>query len=877
MFLERLEIQGFKSFANKNSLVFPGMISGKKRGITSIVGPNGSGKSNVADAVRWALGEQSLKVLRGKKSEDVIFSGSDQKGKLSMAEVSLVLNNEDSIRPQKLAIEGEEENFLDSLFSHSQIIITRRVYRSGESEYLINNQKARLSDIQIFLAKANFGQKTYSVIGQGMVEGFLNTSLAERKDFFDEATGVKQYQIKRDLSLNKLEAAYENLSQAQMLVDEIEPRLKSLTRQVGRLEKREELEKELSSLRLKHFSFLWKNIDFKLNEVNEKIFLLEKNSLEKENSLQVLRDKFASLEGQGVDNSRFLDLQAVISSWQVKKDEVTRQLAKVEAYLENRLESRGKFDVSFLNNRQRQLELDRDQISLDIEGLKKDLELLENSKNDFAVSKKELDKALAELDVRLSESDKKPEVVNINQKLALALDKIKEALSLEDLSLAKTLLADVKDYLEEVLSLSDDNRQEEVLRLREEMRRLDSRRADLAQELLAFNLKQGTLLERERALSVQKNKISDELKNILLKLAQQENDIDDAPLIKERDELKVKLVEVNNGLQKSRQELSDYNSTQELGRSQLLSVQRQMQEEQLQLNEISNRLSDIKIEATRQETHLEDLENDIRQADCDLSLIRKGLAFSDDFNVVEVAERIGHLQKNLEMIGGIDPEVVGEYASTKERYDFLTDQISDLNNTIKSLEKIIGELDLMIKEKFDKEFAIISTKFSEYFKILFNGGQAKIIKVMTNASEDDSENNASEDNTLNKIKFLKKYNSTGLAGIDIEATPPGKKIRNVAMLSGGERALTAIGLICAIISANPSPFVVLDEVDAALDESNSERLAKILDDLSNYSQFIVITHNRASMRKASVLYGVTMQADGISQLLSVKLEENLQN
>ena len=868
-------MQGFKSFANKNSLIFPGMISGKKRGITSIVGPNGSGKSNVADAVRWALGEQSLKVLRGKRFEDVIFSGSDQKGKLSMAEVSLVLNNEDSVRPQLAATEGVEENFLDSLFSHSQIIITRRVYRSGESEYLINNQKARLSDIQIFLAKANFGQKTYSVIGQGMVEGFLNISLSERKDFFDEATGVKQYQIKRDLSLNKLESSYENLSQAQMLVDEIEPRLRILTRQVGRLKKREELEKELSALRLKHFSFLWKDIDTKLNEVNGKISDLEKHSSEKELFLEALREKFASLENTESDNSRFLDLESAMSYWQSKKDEITRQLAKVEAYLENRLESRGKFDISFLNNRQRQLEGDKEQLSLDIEKLRSEMEGLKTSRKDFDIRKQKLDKALAELDAWLNESDKKPVEDDVNQKLSQALEKIQAALVTEDLALAKNLMFEVRQYLEEVLALSDDSRQEEVLRLREEMRRLDSHRADLSQELSAFNLKQGTLSERERSLLEQQDRLSVELKDIALKLSQQEDDVDDTPLIEERDDLKNKLTEANTKLQEVKKELSDYNSNQEAGRSQLLSVQRQMQEEQLQLNEISSRLNNIKIEATREETHLEDLENDIRQVECDLSIIRKGIAFDEEFDVVQAADRINHLQKSLEMIGGIDHEVVGEYAGTKERYEFLTGQIDDLNSTIKSLEKIIGELDTMIKEKFDREFAIISTKFSEYFKILFNGGQAKIVKVMANTSEDDSEKGELENNTLNKIKFLKKYNSTGLAGIDIEATPPGKKIRNVAMLSGGERALTAIGLICAIISANPSPFVVLDEADAALDEANSERLAKILDDLSNYSQFIVITHNRASMRKASVLYGVTMQADGVSQLLSVKLEDGL--
>lgn len=214
-----------------------------------------------------------------------------------------------------------------------------------------------------------------------------------------------------------------------------------------------------------------------------------------------------------------------------------------------------------------------------------------------------------------------------------------------------------------------------------------------------------------------------------------------------------------------------------------------------------------------------------------------------------------------------------------------------MSKAIHSLERIIKELDLTIREKFDKEFKVISIKFEEYFKVLFNGGSAKIVKIMEGDSEleEDGEEavnkgenikvNSTSDNVnknnviLKKIRFLKKHNATGLAGIEIQATPPGKKIRSISMLSGGERALTAIALICAIISANPSPFVVLDEVDAALDEANSERLSKILDNLSHKTQFIIITHNRATMRRANILYGVTMKEDGVSRLLSIKLEE----
>ena len=188
MHLEKLEVQGFKSFAGKSALSFPGLIDKDRRGLTAIVGPNGSGKSNIADAIKWVLGEQSIKTLRGKKSEDVIFSGSEKMGKLGMAEVSLFLNNEDKQAP----------------IDYSQIVLTRRMYRDGNSEYLLNNSRVRLLDVQMLLAKANFGQKTYSVVGQGTVDTFLNASLTERKEFFDEATGVKQFQIKRDTSLNKL-------------------------------------------------------------------------------------------------------------------------------------------------------------------------------------------------------------------------------------------------------------------------------------------------------------------------------------------------------------------------------------------------------------------------------------------------------------------------------------------------------------------------------------------------------------------------------------------------------------------------------------------------------------------------------------------------
>ncbi|KKP88768.1 MAG: Chromosome partition protein Smc [Parcubacteria group bacterium GW2011_GWA2_36_10] len=245
MYLEKLEIQGFKSFAKNTTLVF-------NRELTTIVGPNGSGKSNIADAVRWVLGEQSAKTLRGKKSDDVIFAGSDKKGRLGFAQVDLYLNNQD--------------NLLN--LDYDQIIVSRKIDRNGESEYLLNGSKVRLLDVQLLLAQANFGQKTYSVIGQGMIDSILTSSAAERKEFFDEATGVKQFQIKKDQAISKLDHAKENLAQSEQILAELEPRLKSLQRQVNKLERRESLEQELKNLQNDYYSFLLSNLNLDLNKKN---------------------------------------------------------------------------------------------------------------------------------------------------------------------------------------------------------------------------------------------------------------------------------------------------------------------------------------------------------------------------------------------------------------------------------------------------------------------------------------------------------------------------------------------------------------------------------------------------------------------------------
>ena len=252
-------------------------------------------------------------------------------------------------------------------------------------------------------------------------------------------------------------------------------------------------------------------------------------------------------------------------------------------------------------------------------------------------------------------------------------------------------------------------------------------------------------------------------------------------------------------------------------------------------------------------------------------------------NEVELHERIETLKRQLNIIGGIDTETVKEYEEVKEKHDFLTQQTTDLRAAQRSLITLVKELDEHITKQFEQAFKGINALFGKYFKRLFNGGTAKLtLNMIQEAAEDpeEGENAEEEDDAeekkqkkkgLSEIKRLKAQHFDYT--IDILAVPPGKKLSGINMLSGGEKAMTAIALICAIIANNPPPFVVLDEVDAALDEANSIRFAEIISELLDRSQFITITHNRATMHQAKILYGVTMGDDGISRLLSVNFSE----
>jgi len=777
MFLQKVEIQGFKSFAQKTILEFPrpgkgcplvrngsqnggpDQLSQGLCGIACIVGPNGSGKSNIVDSIRWVLGEQSLKSLRGKKSQDVIFSGSEKKARLGLAQVALHINNEDGAMP----------------VDYQEVIISRKIYRNGESEYLINKSRVRLQDILMLVAKANFGQKSYSIVSQGSIDQIIMANPNERKDYFDEAVGVKEFQLKRDQSLNKLETAWNNLRQVDALLTEIKPRLNSLTRQVRRLEKREKIEAELKEIQKQYYGWLWQDLTGNIKKLKPDLVGGETSLANQAKELKEIQAQLQALEKEDSRSKVFNELQQKYQ----KAMEQKNQLKEEQLILQNKIELA----------KQRLIE-------------------------------KAVPMSLPDILSKLKEID------GTEQKILTNLD-----------SKDPAKLAQFKEDIRELGRLIKDLREQ---------------------------------LENPK----NKEKVKAEI---------------DQDLVEDLKAVEIDLAQLQTQLESAQKEIQNFNQQEEKKKGKFFELQRQITTKQNQYNQLAARVSELRVEMAKLETRKQDLQREIKEEMQDLSWLQNYQA--EKIKEDELRSEMIKLKHQLELIGGVDPETVKEYQETKDRHSFLDEQAEDLRKSIDSLEKVINDLDDKIQIQFDSAFKSINKEFSHFFKILFGGGKAELLLIKEEANQQDklvaeaesgdepsgapsiSDKLAAAEENLSPKRFLKKKTGKVITGIDITATPPGKKVSSISMLSGGERSLASIALICAVIANNPSPFVILDEVDAALDEANSQRFSQIITELAHKTQFIVITHNRATMHQANILYGVTMGNDGVSKLISLRLEE----
>ncbi len=600
MYVKRLEVQGFKTFAKKTSLSFLAPKDGRNP-VTTIVGPNGSGKSNMADAIRWVLGEQSLKTLRGKKSEDVIFSGTKKKGRSGMAEVSITFCNEDASMPLEV----------------SEVTITRRLYRDGDGEYLVNNRKARLADIHLLLAQANVGQRSYSVIGQGMVDHILVSTPEERKAFFDDATGVRPLQLKRHSSMLKLKRTYENMAEVEMLLTEIEPRLRSLKRQANRLERRGQVQEELYKKEAAYYGAKWWGLVEEIERTRKEFEKIDAKVIAEKEKMATREEELAKMEreekSKSVTDSGLVAMQGQYREKQKEKYKTREQQYEIRKKIE-----------------------------------------LEKVKAQSSWTPLPLKDIIIELE----------EMVKAHQGL---LTKVKGTKNLEEMGGLEALVDGV--------------------------------------------LKRSTkLVGRLQKPAPEDVKIDPVLQKELVELEKQE---------------KATIAE----LKQLEQDMEARAKKQKTDRSHLFDLQRELRKFQHELYQLESKRNSMQIESARLEERQNALKREMDEHMKDRGAQVRVERTQLKINEAELYSEIQRLRYKLELIGGIDPEIIQEYEETKTRFEFLSEQVGDLKQAIEATEKVIDQLDKEIKDRGETVFKEINKEFQRFFKVLFGGGTCGLIKL----------------------------------------------------------------------------------------------------------------------------------------------------
>jgi len=1106
MYFRRLEIFGFKSFAQKTVLEF-------QPGISAIVGPNGCGKSNVFDAIRWVLGEQSVKELRGSSMEDVIFNGTDQKAPLGFAEVSLTFSNESRILP----------------LDHDEVIVTRRLFRSGESEYLINKNTSRLKDIVELFLGTGVGAEAYSLIQQGKVDLVVSAKPDDRRQIFDEAAGITKYKSKKKEALSKLKEAEDNLLRINDIVVEVKRQIATIERQAKKAQRyKEEFEvlknyelifarhqmsrfdeesegmaaavralqaqeieltaqlEELNN-RIEHESVQLEEIDERINELKAQDIHLENEvamntrqisfNEERQQNMddtcqRLLADKTAAMERCGTHQVKIEEIKGSIA-------QLAENLTGLQAGLQQK-----RNDLSVLVHSIEQAKSSIDQVEKEILGLsgqqvrfknqltdnmKRTMEALakktrlelENSKiNDEKVQVYQrceaINTAISQVQTQLQElwadcntrrqaleelkgrftaqetliddleknhvfllsqkefiqkmqvqyqdipdpvvegrfmatvrpNDKQTGIIGkikevkvipatenspelyeityetkyveldlqylddriavINEKLAQGVEVkaqlnqqiqeqsniVEEALKniqqqekkfsvleaqkndielvsgklVGELNVITSEFSEVESSLaslkvqESELSASLHGLSAQITHCQEDIKFKVQAIADKDQERQELNISVAQLdtelsslsdkrrgyednlalhtqnLDRDltdinrfetenRELEAKKVKVSEDI--ILLQQTIEELQRKKADLSivlneesAKKEEMSRRLNSLRNGIRGIEDEIirikTDMHS-QQMHQQEVQFNQRALKERLLQAYKIDlDQVQEVPVQAlpeasveTVEEASIEGVSLNaevVQAAESIAAQAPQPVAEEPQVNIEELTLEIEKLKKRCESYGAVNLVAIEEFEELKGRYEFLTKQQSDLLTAREQLMSTIQKINRTTRQMFTDTFVKVNEEFKVYFRMLFGGGEAQLVLL-------------DPENALE-------------CGIDIMARPPGKKLQNISLMSGGEKTLTAIALIFGVFKVNPSPFCVLDEIDAALDESNVGRFSNMLKEFAQIAQFIVITHNKTTMAAADLMYGVTMQERGVSRIVSVKFNEH---
>ncbi len=747
MMLKKLELSGFKSFAHKTELLFDTPV-------TSVVGPNGSGKSNIVEAIRFVLGEQSMKSLRGKLGSDLIFKGSKNLSKLSRASVAIIFDNKK--RVFKLTNEKESGDDKKIALDFDEIKLSREVFSDGTSRYFVNQSEVRMRDIIEVIASVNLGSSGYHIISQGEADRLLNAPAKDRKEMIEDALGLKIYQYRLRESERKLEKTEENLKQTESLRRELAPHLKFLKKQVEKIEEGRKMQIDLGELYKNYFAR-----EARLLETEAKGFEQERGIIAKE--LQIIEADLAEHTKKREKNSSttgddFRVLENSLSNVARTKEDLSRKIGRMEGMIEaeerkaSTASEAGEVSISFV---------EVEKFATDLVG--------------------ELTSALAHEDIH----DIKDNIIAIK--------------------------SSVEDFVDERKSTASPKKSSE-----EELKKLRKMSEEFLAELKEIEKKEGQLraeLLQKREMIAESADVVREEERVFFELRSKKEH-----LLSQRELLDVR----EEGVTKAKSIFED-----ELKEARALLGQDSLPREFKNGEEVSREEQEI---------------------------LHKQI------------ERIKIKLEDSGAAGGAD--VLKEFDETEKRDLFLAGQVEDLDKSMSSLTTVIEEL----KTRLEKEFTVgihkINDQFEKFFSLMFGGGKAKLALV-----EIKKRPKKLIDEEGHLMEVTEEEEEGRDIGVEIDVSLPRKKVKDLDMLSGGERSLTSIALLFALSQVNPPPFLVLDETDAALDEANSQRYGNMVEDLSKLSQLILVTHNRETMSRAQVLYGVTLGADGASKLLSVRFEE----
>ena len=977
MYLKKLKAKGFKSFADQTELEF-------KKGINGVVGPNGSGKSNVVDAVRWVLGEQSVKSLRGDGAmTDVIFSGSKSRKPMNTASITITFDNADKYLP----------------LSYDEVEIKRRVYKDGSNEYYLNGEKVRLKDITNLLLDSSIAKESFNIISQGQIEAIISSRPEGRRVIFEEASGVLKYKRRKEEAIKKLEKTKDNMNRVGDIIREIEERIEPL-----KIEREKALEYKDAKSKLE-------NLDIAL--ITEDITNLNYEYQTSKDKLEILNKEITSMVSEEANKEAEIEkykMQITKIDEEIKntQKEVIDLVAKTEELNSRKtiLNERKKYEVEdsklhedIINLKEKKLTLENEINSLEKEiiyieeNLKENKDKIEKENSKLTTIKKQkitiennLTNKIRNLNnIEIKIENLKNNIENGGQ-LPLPVKSVLTNPKLRGIHNALGNLIQIEEkyttaittslgYMVNNIIVDNETSAKEAINYlknigratffplniikpkyidNETLKNIKNEKGfiDIASNLVKYNnLYKNIILNQLGNIIVTDNidsatkiskKINNRYKIVTIdgeiihvggsmtggKQTRQKNIITDKYELEENLKIKEKTLNETKELENQINEI-DYNLKQIEDKIYLLEKDKLLWQDQInnkntqiedkqkekqkivintkesesilngsitkeeekilneyyeslrkkdeankQLQNLIRKKDNInesieEYEITRKKknsiytekmTELKNLEISVNRLDVKLDNLLNNLTenysmtyekakenYKLEIDYNKAKSEVNKLKKIIKEIGIVNLNAPEEYDKVNERYEFLNKQINDLNNAENTLLEIIEEMDKVMIKEFKENFNIINNNFKETFKDLFKGGEAEL--------------------------KLTQPNNILETGIDIIASPPGKKLTSINLLSGGEKTLTAISLLFAIIKSKPSPFCILDEVEAALDEANVDTFGKYLLKLKNKSQFIIITHKKKTMEYADILYGITMQESGVSKLVSVKLED----